>query len=973
MARRRFRNLAHRPRTINLSDILAVQSCCVRRRQQAPSKKHHEAGPKRFFKKIANLVQPRSARQSRSRATSAASSTRNAPSPAPRVNGDGPADPVRRPFPGQEAKPNIKIRLATFNMGNSLPAPGGDLSEFLGDLSTFPEEHLARARTRGKRSSSGASSFFSRAKHEHGRTRSVSSDKSISPLAPDLPQFPLTAAHPYHIIVVCGQECPTARSGGVFRGQSWTSQLENFLCGGADESDSSDDDEAAEHAKEAPTKALDEGASKSPARTASPPTGSPNLSAPDPARGVASAPYTDDERSAATSTDDLASHVAPSAADTASISSRIRRGPYVLVEKERLMGIYCAVFVARCCEDLVEGVSRSRVTAGLIGGRVGNKGGVGISLHFASTRLLFVSAHLAAHASGLEIRKANARKILDELDVDDFLETAGPKPKKLVDRFDHAFFMGDLNFRLNISRLHADWLVQAKDFTNALQFDQLRAILGESDSALGGFGEAPIHFAPTYKYDLRKTTRRLVHKPSRLLRRGSKAVPIQPPKNGQPRTSPHESDTNSVLEAAASPTEPADDDAASIASTVDADALDALAANQADLPASDSAPDNGADPIRNARVRFLTLVKHNSTRAALETARIRAQASRGRSTDSGQRPLAQMFQDADEDTPSESPRSIVRQPQEAVKAGAAGKDTLICDEEPAWDSSKKQRVQSWTDRILFYPNRIATAKEEPPAPLAPSFGSLFRAHRTRSIRSLPDAGKRASQSRNRLRRQVSQDTLASSSVWQRVKSFPALAILDRPPSIERPPSSASVSAPSNTNMSEVENPPPTTIAARRAPRRHFTLSGSTDSSPSSSPVHSPAAVTISSPPLAAADDPFHGSAPVNLPRARTFASALSRLHERHAEAPDAGPSLNSRFRSFLTSLPVALPFLSAPVSDDTTAPDAAPMEPTRIVGPDPGELLPIEYNSVMNIERMGAVSDHRPVYLVCALGVEASS
>lgn len=138
-------------------------------------------------------------------------------------------------------------------------------------------------------------------------------------------------------------------------------------------------------------------------------------------------------------------------------------------------------------------------------------------------------------------------------------------------------------------------------------------------------------------------------------------------------------------------------------------------------------------------------------------------------------------------------------------------------------------------------------------------------------------------------------------------------------------------------------------------------------------MHSPAAVTISSPPLAAADDPFHGSAPVNLPRARTFASALSRLHERHAEAPDAGPSLNSRFRSFLTSLPVALPFLSAPVSDDTTAPDAAPMEPTRIVGPDPGELLPIEYNSVMNIERMGAVSDHRPVYLVCALGVEASS
>ena len=143
------------------------------------------------------------------------------------------------------------------------------------------------------------------------------------------------------------------------------------------------------------------------------------------------------------------------------------------------MGIYVAVFVAKCCEGLIKGVSTGRVTAGLMGGRMGNKGGaslslsprprsslfrdpaltgssssslplagVGISLHLHQTRLLFISAHLAAHASGLEFRKANALKILDELVVDDFWDNRGgeqgPRPEKLVDRFDGVFFAGDL-------------------------------------------------------------------------------------------------------------------------------------------------------------------------------------------------------------------------------------------------------------------------------------------------------------------------------------------------------------------------------------------------------------------------------------------------------------------------------------------------------------------------------------------------
>lgn len=75
--------------------------------------------------------------------------------------------------------------------------------------------------------------------------------------------------------------------------------------------------------------------------------------------------------------------------------------------------------------------------------------GVAVSLHFANSRLLFVSAHLAAHASAVEIRKQNVQKILSEIVVDDFWEASGklgPKPKNVTDRFDQTFFLGDLKY-----------------------------------------------------------------------------------------------------------------------------------------------------------------------------------------------------------------------------------------------------------------------------------------------------------------------------------------------------------------------------------------------------------------------------------------------------------------------------------------------------------------------------------------------
>jgi len=185
-------------------------------------------------------------------------------------------------------------------------------------------------------------------------------------------------------------------------------------------------------------------------------------------------------------------------------------GPYTLLVKERLLGIYLAIYIHRDLKPLVKGTDKSAVTAGLIGGRVGNKGGVGISVNLDGTTLLFLNTHLAAHEGRVGHRLANLEKIKTELDINDFLPEGDSRKgaEDLTDRFDFTFLCGDLNFRLDITRLHADWLIARQDYQQALTFDQLRKLMDSGAPELAGFSEAPINFAPTFKYDVLRTLKR---------------------------------------------------------------------------------------------------------------------------------------------------------------------------------------------------------------------------------------------------------------------------------------------------------------------------------------------------------------------------------------------------------------------------------------------------------------------------------
>ncbi|KAG0274468.1 inositol polyphosphate 5-phosphatase [Linnemannia exigua] len=94
-------------------------------------------------------------------------------------------------------------------------------------------------------------------------------------------------------------------------------------------------------------------------------------------------------------------------------------GPdYVMIKTETMAALHIAVFIWKPIEDLVSAVDSSTVATG-IGGIVGNKGAVAISVYLGSTSLLFVNAHLTAHQGNTQARNSDYKRIIQELQLNE--------------------------------------------------------------------------------------------------------------------------------------------------------------------------------------------------------------------------------------------------------------------------------------------------------------------------------------------------------------------------------------------------------------------------------------------------------------------------------------------------------------------------------------------------------------------------
>jgi hypothetical protein len=205
---------------------------------------------------------------------------------------------------------------------------------------------------------------------------------------------------------------------------------------------------------------------------------------------------------------------------------------YVPVALHLLGGIQLGLFARKSFLKEIEHVAVADVTCG-IGNVFHNKGAIAAFVKLKarnpsrgadaknsrtkSLKLMFVSAHLAAHVKNADARDSDFWRISSELEAqapEGFLPRRSSSSSEgtengsfLFDSMDRVFFCGDLNYRMDLPRESTehnvlyDGIGTDEATTSALlSHDQLVKSTALR-RAFPGLAEGKIAFAPTFKFD----------------------------------------------------------------------------------------------------------------------------------------------------------------------------------------------------------------------------------------------------------------------------------------------------------------------------------------------------------------------------------------------------------------------------------------------------------------------------------------
>ncbi|KAG8525423.1 uncharacterized protein KY384_009067 [Bacidia gigantensis] len=164
---------------------------------------------------------------------------------------------------------------------------------------------------------------------------------------------------------------------------------------------------------------------------------------------------------------------------------------YVLLRTGQLVGAALMVFVKTSALSRIKNVEGSTKKTGL-SGMAGNKGAVAIRMDFASTRLCFVTAHLAAGFANFEERNHDYRTISHGLH---FLRN------RSIEDHDTIIWAGDFNYRIGLGDEKVRHLVKLGDLDSLYKNDQLNLQM-VAGRTFPHYSESRITFLPTYKFDI---------------------------------------------------------------------------------------------------------------------------------------------------------------------------------------------------------------------------------------------------------------------------------------------------------------------------------------------------------------------------------------------------------------------------------------------------------------------------------------
>lgn len=182
-------------------------------------------------------------------------------------------------------------------------------------------------------------------------------------------------------------------------------------------------------------------------------------------------------------------------------------GPYYVMLYAASHGVlYLTVFVRRDLIWFCSEVEHATVTTRIIS-QIKTKGAVGIAFTFFGTSFLFITSHFTSGDAKVYERVLDYNKIVEALALPKGLPDTNPyrsTPSDVTTRFDQVFWFGDFNFRLSKDRVDVEAIMSrtvGSDMGPLLEHDQLSKEMKDG-SIFKGFQEAPIHFLPTYKFDI---------------------------------------------------------------------------------------------------------------------------------------------------------------------------------------------------------------------------------------------------------------------------------------------------------------------------------------------------------------------------------------------------------------------------------------------------------------------------------------
>lgn len=173
----------------------------------------------------------------------------------------------------------------------------------------------------------------------------------------------------------------------------------------------------------------------------------------------------------------------------------ITQQKFHLVAMDALWHIKILILVKEEHRNRISHVQTSSVKTG-IANTLGNKGAVAIGFQFGGTSLCFINAHLTSGNEKCTRRNQNYHDIIKALNLghDRF------SVFDLTNRFDHLFFLGDLNYRLDMDIHGILPLIKKQDYADLYKVDQLRREK-ELNKVFYRFQEEEILFPPTYRYE----------------------------------------------------------------------------------------------------------------------------------------------------------------------------------------------------------------------------------------------------------------------------------------------------------------------------------------------------------------------------------------------------------------------------------------------------------------------------------------